>query len=265
MSASDSFADDLAAALTAGGVDTASMAAWPRFRTLIGKLSDGTNFGGWKPSEDEHRFVLAIADDLMARLATAQTADAAFWCQMLKSTKQQAEVLQCMDGGKITNGDRFFNLRDGAMGDNLNWLAREAFPRRKIIVWAANLHNMRNVRVLAPSISKWRVMGDHVWDAFGDKIYSIGFTAHGGARAWHDHTMETPIEPPMPDSIEDLWGATTHQNAFVDLRNVAAGGEWLNSAGISSLFNGFPAIAEWNKLVDGVVFLRTMQRAARVE
>jgi erythromycin esterase len=64
--------------------------------------------------------------------------------------------------------------RDPQMARNLAWLAREYFPGRKIIVWAANPHVIRHpYRIPQQNINISVGMGQGVWEAFGDRSFVI--------------------------------------------------------------------------------------------
>ena len=81
------------------------------------------------------------------------------------------------------------NLRDKAMGENLAWLAKEYYPDRKIIVWAASRHLMRE-----GSGMKWLegtgsyagiiATGDVARRLLGQDYYSVMFTAWRGKKGY---------------------------------------------------------------------------------
>jgi erythromycin esterase len=253
--------DDLAAVLAKSGIDTAAVAGWPQFRAVMENLTDGSKLGEWKPSAEEHQLVSTVADDLMARLAPVRTSDADYWRQILKSTKTHSEFVLHIDVNALTTADMV--RRDAGMGDNLVWLARNRYPQRKIIVWAATFHNIRNIRLMLGHMKDKRFMGDFVWEAFGEQTYNIGFTTYEGARGWFNQ-QERPIPPADPDSLEGLWGATGQTTAFLDLRRPAAGGEWLNDPIETSLLED-PVVMYWRKALDAAIMLRTMHRANAVD
>ncbi|HMO15987.1 MAG TPA: erythromycin esterase family protein [Pirellulaceae bacterium] len=71
------------------------------------------------------------------------------------------------------------------MAENLIWLAEKRFPNRKIIVWAASFHIMRNpseIEVPSKVVDYTHVvpMGHLVDQHFGDTVLAIGFTGAGG-------------------------------------------------------------------------------------
>jgi erythromycin esterase len=252
----------LASALTENGVNTDGFDNWTRFSSVLDNLSDGSKFGSWTPSEEDYRIVVATADTLIERLSGISNIDVAYWRQLLRSVKGLSELLLKLD----VNDDSLDQVmrRDIPMGGNLVWLARERYPQRKIIVWAASIHTTRNLHVMDPGLKDVRLMGDLVWDAFGEETYSIGFAAYQGASG-EVGQPETPIAPADADSLEGLWGATTQANAFLDLRKVAAGGDWLDQPVVSSLWNGNAYALYTRQLLDAAFFIRTMRRSTLAE
>jgi len=263
----DRLVDDLNAFLAAQRVDTASVADWSRFCTVLDKIADGSIAGQWKPSEEERDLVLSTLDVLTGRIASAQGAEAAFWRQLFRSTKAHTQYRVQVDLNNITIAAT--NVRDAAMGDNLIWLAREAFPRRKIIVWAATYHNMRNPHLIETgnpylSYAKTTTMGHLVWQAFGEAVYSVGFTAYEGQHGWVG-TEPKELSPPFPDSLEGLWGETRHDNAFLDLRRIPAGGDWLRTPLVGQPLGYADMLADWSQVLDAMVFTRTMRPSTLAE
>jgi len=260
----DSLFDDLSAFLAAQGVDTASVGDWPRFCAVLDKIADQSTHSQWKPSQEERDLVLSTIDALAGCIASAQGAETAFWRQLFKSTKAQTELRFGAD--PESSG----NVRDAAMADNLIWLAREAFPRRKIIVWAATSHNIRNPHLIEignpdPSYATRTTMGHLVWQAFGAAAYNVGFTAYEGSVGWANNDLgwfpsgPITLPPPSPDSLEGLWGETRHDNAFLDLRRLPAGGDWLKTPLVSRPSGYVPELADWSQVLDAMVFTRTMR------
>jgi erythromycin esterase len=62
-----------------------------------------------------------------------------------------------------------FNIRDHGMARNVQFLAEELYPDKKIILWAHNKHISE-----AKSIIEWTNMGAHLEKYYGDSLYSIG-------------------------------------------------------------------------------------------
>jgi erythromycin esterase len=249
---------DLKAFFHSLGLDIASILDWQRFRGLFDRLIVDSNQYTWKPSAEDQRFVLGALDLLRERIPAGEGARASFWRQLLKSMKGQARYHFEIDTANFKITD--FNLRDIPMGENLIWLAREAYPRRKIIVWAATFHNARNVNLIHPALRDVVTMGHVAWRALGSEIYNVGFTSYDGATGW---VGQTPTALPVPPagSLEDLWAGTSHQSAFLDFRKLASGGEWLRESCPSRAYGlGDEVItADWPQVFDAVIFIRTMR------
>jgi len=264
----DFLMNDLVAFLAAHSIDTASIADWPRFRTVLEeKIMDVWNVEK-KPSAEEHRLVLTTLDALIARIATIDGYEARFWRQVFKGVKVYAqdrfEYSTDQEPSILDN-----NPRDAAMADNLIWLARDVYPRRKIIVWAATFHNMRNPQAIdseTPDLpfGELTTMGHIVWQALGSEIFNVGFTAHEGEHGWVG-AKPTPLDPPPVGSLEDVWGGTAQQHAFLDLRRTPAGGEWLQAPLLSQALFHMPLMADWSQVLDAMVFIRTMRPSTLVD
>src|SRR5262249_43884216 len=122
--------------------------------------------------------------------------DLAFWRQFLVSSLAMVEVEAVYKAGVKTERNHI-NLRDAQMARNLVWLAHEAYPKRKIIVWAAAFHLMRNPQTVGMVVEpgktpaerktvfgykqgKITTMGHEAWKDLEKEAYSIFFTAAEG-------------------------------------------------------------------------------------
>ena len=251
----DRVADDLSALLAVQNVDPATIADWPRFRILFDKVTDMSNIGPWKPSPPERDFLLAMLDTILARLADAPGFDGAFWRRTLKSTMNYVRLVSA-DLTLWPEMHEGFNQRDAAMADNLVWLAREAYPQRKIVGWAASFHIFDYPAGALPDGRT--TMGTHVRSVLGDAVYNIGCSGYAGRRSF---VSDKDVNPPPRDSIEDLWGEAGLENALLDLRHPASGGEWLRESLVSRLLSEASdgEAAEWSRHFDAVLFLRAME------
>jgi len=260
--------DDLVAFLATHGVDTGSIADWENFRTVLSKVV--ADLQNWKLSAAELGVAQSGINALNAGIA-ALDGDAAFWRQCLKNIEAFAKFrFQIDDPERSPPLVAALDARDAAMADNLVWLARHAYPRRKIIVWAATFHNMRNSHLIdgcTPDLpcSDVTTMGHLAWQALGSAIFNVGFAAYEGEHGWAWHRPR-PLPARVAGSLEDLWGATTQQNSFLDLRHLPPGGEWLQAPLLScSLMDHDQFMtADWSKILDAVVFTRTMRPSTLV-
>lgn len=218
-------------------------------------------------TEEQYDEFLDTTNELRKEIQSStgqDNAEASFWVQQLESIETQvyrARHPYWKYEGKTVS---VVNMRDNQMGQNLIWLANERYPNRKIIVWAATFHNARNLNQidmedveLQGFYDEMTVMGDIVWEAFGDQIYSLGFTAYSGAAGG---AMQSPenLERPSEGSFEDLMNRAGLENAIVDFRNPPHGGEWLQNQMASRPLGYVEMTASWPNILDGMMFTRNM-------
>src|SRR6185312_12546836 len=68
-----------------------------------------------------------------------------FWRQQLRSLRAYAQyAVNETPTDRAGLNDAQLNGRDAQMADNLIWLANRRYTGRKIVVWAASFHIMRN-------------------------------------------------------------------------------------------------------------------------
>ncbi|HEY0151771.1 MAG TPA: erythromycin esterase family protein [Longimicrobium sp.] len=205
------------------------------------------------------RLLGALRADASARAAGNR--EALFWTQALASIESYARMMWAAPPGQFRGEDN--NVRDAQMAANLLWLADTYYPGRKIIVWAASAHIGRGVGALRsstgsqPYATGWTVhMGGEVHRAIGAEMYSLGFTASAGSFGFQNGTV-VPLPALVPGSLEEHFAATRFDNAYVDFRGRATGGEWLRDV-YSWPFGYQPLRGDWTSVFDGMVFTRQM-------
>ncbi|HUU28566.1 MAG TPA: erythromycin esterase family protein [archaeon] len=172
--------------------------------------------------------------------------------------------------------DAYGDRRDRQMARNLAWLAREYFPGRKIIVWAANPHVLRHWYRLSQnpaeedSVGKkqevW--MGQAVWEAFGDRSFVIAATAYSGQFRWRvmppsmTFTVVSDQDPTF--ELEELLAATGLEQAVVPLRNLPPGGDWLRSPILSRPWTYQSVLVTWMDHADAILFMRAATPRASI-
>jgi hypothetical protein len=149
------------------------------------------------------------------------------------------------------------------MAENLLWLADEAYPGRRIIVWAHNAHISRGVsRVDARAFGYDEtsvIMGELVAQALGDRVYALGFAAYEGQTKppWEDGPQAIPPAP--PGSLEERLHATGLEQAIIDFRDLPPAGAWLREPhALRGFTYGEPTVGDWTTVFDGVLFIDTM-------
>jgi erythromycin esterase len=228
-----------------------------------------------KAVQQEHRDALAAFAQALADAQPHEglpAGELAFWRQLADSTGVQMESHWLMNKHNTQKIDarkdpilRALNLRDTQMAKNLVWLAREAYPKRKIIVWAASLHLTRNTATIHPldnplPADYYRnvvTMGHEVWKALGKETYTLAFIAAEGKAGvpWGTPWKLGPVDG---DSLEGLCVAAGQTNAIVDFRNLDDSGAWLRKELKSRPLGHTDMVADWTNVFDGVVFTRTM-------
>ncbi|HUU17445.1 MAG TPA: erythromycin esterase family protein [Sedimentisphaerales bacterium] len=145
------------------------------------------------------------------------------------------------------------DFRPQQMASNLVWLARTVYPKRKIIVWAASSHLLRNPP------PEWGVkMGHEVWKVLGTQTYAVGFTAAEGEYKGWFWDKAGQLEPPAPGSLEDLFVRAGFDNAFLDFRHLGPDGAWLEEKLVARPFGYANDEANWSDMLDGIVFTKKM-------
>jgi erythromycin esterase-like protein len=257
---------DLAKAI---GPELAHGPEWDRVARVIKLLASSA----WElqtepvpPAEEQAAFVRTI-ETWRSRI------DSAFWKQFLKSLRVFAEQEWRTDYRDFAGNVEVFAMRDLQMGDNLLWLAREKYPKRKIIVWAATGHSARNLGTIDPGKAKkpklytektasgeavWRPMGDVAHRVLGDQLYSVAFISYEGEFGRYPVKEAQPVPAPSRDSLEDLFARAGFTTAFLDFRRSPA---WLHEPMAAQMIGHTEMRADWSRVVDGVVFLRKMERS----
>lgn len=182
--------------------------------------------------------------------------EAEFWKQMGESLTAQADVRWSFK----TRTPEGTNVRDGQMARNLIWLAENKYPGRKIIVWAATFHLMRNassIEAKGMSYEKTIPMGHLVSEKFGEDVFTLGFTAYEG-RAANPWSPSFPLAKPPDGSLEHLCVKAGLGNAVICFRHPKDKPAWLGEK-LSSRPLGYMSMrADWTNVLDGMVFTRRM-------
>ncbi|MGH7695598.1 MAG: erythromycin esterase family protein, partial [Gemmatimonadaceae bacterium] len=164
-------------------------------------------------------------------------------------------------GGRFVAADN--NFRDQWMGETLAWLANKRYLGRRIIVWAAAFHTLRepSAIILGPAASfSYQgivTMGQVARAALGDAVYTIAFTSAEGTAGRVTGSQTTPLSPPDRGSLEDLLTATGRRFLFLNLRGLPVE-HWLRSPIAANPLGNSAVTTDWTKQFDALVFIRTM-------
>ena len=166
--------------------------------------------------------------------------------------------------------DADFSERDRQMGSNLVWLLNNKYKNRKVIVWAASFHNSRNLRELKTyndSLSfvnsvykKTSTMGDVVYKALGNKMYSILFTSYNGTSSNVVSTGASDLEDASEKSFENIMKGLGNELSYIDLRD-PQNPEWIKQDFISRPFGHKEMIGKWSNVADGIFYIEEMKHS----
>jgi erythromycin esterase len=249
---------------------------WPAFRAVVDRIARQV-YRRTRPDAAElasFQFGMPWLIVELARLHTASPSlESSRW-------KQLGDALDAQGRAWFVFWDRppgtdYSTIRDSAMARNLHWLATEAYPNRKIVVWAANAHIANGVqRVLntagtAPlygTSSPFIPMGEIARRLLPGQVYSIGFVAGGGqtgparvreGEAWPPSTLA----PPMAGSWEWLFLRTERPYLFLNLVSTAPDAAWVRGPRIARPLGHVHGLASWDRVFDGLFFVAEMQAA----
>lgn len=231
---------------------------------LWGEVTGGTNFEGILSKQLTNPLALARDTaayrqfisrvDRLIQLLEGKTPQDEFWALMLENVKAQVQ----------TGFQRSYEPRNRQMAHSLVWLAEGVYPEKKLIVWIASSHGVRNLssikRVNAKrSYEGQTSMGDVLTKTFDGGIYTLGITAHGGtygAFYWDDGGRK-PSKSPSPGSLEALLGTLSYGYLILDLTDVPSA-HWLSKSQVARPLDYEEMRANWTEVMDGLLFIRTM-------
>ena len=204
----------------------------------------------------------------------------AFWRQYSASLEAAAEQKRLAVPRDFASAKKSGSVRDAQMARNLIWLAKEAYPERKIIVWAASFHLMRNADTVRAAMGDigtngegprdqvadlYRevvTMGDGVWKALRAETYTLAFLAAEG-EIGRPGMVPQKLRALERGSLEDLLVAAECRNVIVDFRGMNDSGAWLKQPLVAAPLGYIRMTSDWTNVFDGVVFTRTMYPSTR--
>ena len=234
---------------------------WDLFRRVSTDCFASRDF---RPSPvDQDRFFSKVSS--LKRLLSDEskvtgslTGNQGFWYQVVCSIESQAQRYW-----KVTPENEM-SVRDLQMAKNLIWLAEKAYPGKKIIVWAHNVHVAKSTpgvrRSAAEDNNLFIPMGYTIHRYFGSKAYCIGFT--GAAGSFMNYTDSKIIDVPArpAGSVEAMLDATGYDYAFLDYHRAPKA---LREQLPGSLADYTPAKGEWPEVFDGLFFIKKVSPVDR--
>ncbi|MCW3055562.1 MAG: hypothetical protein JWN14_4732, partial [Chthonomonadales bacterium] len=116
-----------------------------------------------------------------------------------------------------------YEIRDRSMAENVRWLAEEAYPNQKIVLWAHNGHIGDDLILGAPT------MGRHLRKMYGTKMVTFGFGFDfGEIRAstlsgdkFTTGPIPQKVPPAMAGSAEAILRQAGSPRYLLDLRSIS--------------------------------------------
>ncbi len=226
------------------------------------KLAEGARFPTPEELELIGKFRVAVS---------SLKSDKQFPVEELTQWKDWFENLQAGIDVKMADKTKSPAIRETQMAKNFLALATGKYAKRKIIVWAASYHLMRNPKMIdtlvlkpgggvkrEPTYHNSVIFGDEVWKKLGKEIYSVAFLAAEGEWKLVQFREANQVPPARPGSLDDLLNNAGHKNAFIDLKGLPKE-HWLRSSRIVARPFGYADTeAVWPEVFDGFVFTKTM-------
>lgn len=115
-----------------------------------------------------------------------------------------------------------YEFRDRAMADNVEWLMKEMYPGKKVILWAHNDHLAKNTSKIATKeqgkwVNSFTSMGELLNKKLKDKEYVLGLYMNSGKASTITTQKLFDIKPMPKGSLEHLMMQSGYKIAFADL------------------------------------------------
>ncbi len=162
-------------------------------------------------------------------------------------------------------------MRDKYMFDRFMWLRNYFYPGKKIIIWAASGHLIKNsllIERIEPkksfpdSVVMLPQMGDYLSNYLGDKLYTIAFIAYQGntgivypeGHRFKNSSFTNKVQV-GENSLESEAHKLNKPYLFIKLRTTS---KFNGSKFIAHPFGFSKDKADWNKVIDAFFFIDTM-------
>jgi erythromycin esterase-like protein len=186
--------------------------------------------------------LLGCLEEARSRLTTAERrkAQRAFYQEALR-----AMVRAVRRGG--LSGDAITRYRDAAMYETYAWYRRTHGDRAKTIVWAANVHTVRDARAFG-ALAAEDMLGGRIARREGADAFSLGFSAGGGSYRLSRDKVQ-PFEAAPGGSLEAALLASAKAEAiYTDRHQLRALGKVPAAMSYHK-----PTTYDWSLGFDGVV------------
>jgi erythromycin esterase len=187
--------------------------------------------------------------------------DTSFWVMTVENLLMQN--LEFRNLGKDYWKD--MNTRDKQMAANLNWLDKVKYSNQKIIVWAHSYHISKCAGQYPDDFMNVAKPMGSVYTSDSSNFrstYIVGFTSYEGTAGRLFQKKTYKVDKPKENSFEN-WINKSFDYAFVDFKKYNS--EYANtpdnfymSGAVKGNFYHKNDKAQWNKIFDGVFYIKTM-------
>jgi|GEM_PF-3138910 len=165
-------------------------------------------------------------------------------------------------------------FRDNFMAKRIQWLTDSLYPGKKIILWAATGHLIRNnISITRNEFSKFNLFpiypyyqtGDYLQQFYGDKYYSVAFTSYEGEIGllypglpqFTEREYREPLPASDSESFESLFHQLKKPYLFFDLRNSKS--NYISNIRLARPLGYTNDKAIWPKIIDAFFFIDKME------
>jgi erythromycin esterase-like protein len=251
---------ELEAHLEASGSVLTGEPQWSWFRTTLDSL---------RKKERQLNLTDAEYDSLTSYLTriegeitkyVIEAARESMWRQTIKSIAGLVEFLRV----PISDWKRCNTIRDLKMAGNLLWLMNTRYPGEKFILWGASYHFCRKLASDTMGYDSVLTMADSVWTVLREEMYSVAFSGFEGQVSQWDGTPK-PLQRAFEASVEGLFEKAGHALAFLDLRTLPPGGQWLQDLQYARVLGNNWKHYSWPNHFDGLFFIRNIAPSTRIK
>ena len=160
------------------------------------------------------------------------------------------------------------NRRDVLMADNLNYLLENVYENKKVILFGATYHFIRNnheltmTKKMRISIPESTIMGHLMKTKYQKQIYTIGFSAYGGrfGQIFDPSKSGKKIKPAKDNSLEKKLSDHDLENGLLVLNGNLRKPDWWQDISIR-LFSYESSVTckDWSNVLDAVFFIKEME------
>jgi erythromycin esterase len=190
-----------------------------------------------------------------------------FWLQVIANLRSEDIEFQ-----PKSDHWKEMNTRDDQMARNLKWLNENRYRDEKIIVWAHNYHISKYAGHYPEDfLNRANSMGS-IFTKNADvmsKTYIIGFTSYEGTAGRLFPPTHYRVDAPRPNSFEN-WLEPKLDYAFVDFKKYnqtspQANENFYMSGATKGNWYHKNSEAQWNRIFDGVFFIRKMYPCQEIQ